>query len=125
MTMNRQPGMLVSVKQPEKIELTPWPKLPGIRPWLQNTYQAWRVLTSGGDHAEEYISKAEEAAKGSEDDYQAALAALRCDCEHYMVAEEKFALEIMRRLPDWMQRDLAIVRERRRKEKLPALGGRH
>ena len=41
-----------------------------------------------GDFAEEWLSKAETGAKGTEDDYQTVLAALKCDCEHFVTAEE-------------------------------------
>ena len=53
--MPAQPNLLVSVKQPERVDLEHWPTLPNHRPCLQNTYASWRILTDGGDHAENYL----------------------------------------------------------------------
>ena len=64
--MSAQPNLSISVKQPDKVELEPWPTLPNLRPYLQNTYAAWRILTGGGDHAESYLRLAESKAKGPE-----------------------------------------------------------
>ena len=50
-TPKQQPGVVGSIKQPERIQLS---------------YLAWRILTSGGDHAELCLEKAEDAAKGAE-----------------------------------------------------------
>ena len=47
-----------------------------------------------------------------------------CDVEQYMTAEEKLAIELARQFPDWMQKDLATLREQRRCDRLPALVGR-
>ena len=56
--------MIFQVKQPDKIELDHWPTLPMLRTYLQATYAAWRVLTGGADHAEDYLRVAEKSAKG-------------------------------------------------------------
>ena len=63
----RQPGLVVSVRQPEKMNLMPWPTFPQVRGWLQHVRQAWRVLTSGGDHAEAYLERAVDIAKAKSD----------------------------------------------------------
>ena len=47
-----------------------------------------------------------------------------CDCLDYLTAEEKMALELVAKMPDNSQRDLSVLRERRRKEDLPAYQGR-
>ena len=65
--MVKQPNLVISVRQPDKITLQPCPTLPGVRAWMQGTRRAWRVLTSGGGHAEAYLEKAIEAAKAKTD----------------------------------------------------------
>ena len=51
--MVAQPNLVVFIKQPDRIQLEMWPILAQQRNWRQKTRQAWRVLTSGGDHAEQ------------------------------------------------------------------------
>ena len=93
--------------------------------WLQHARQAWRVLTSGGDHAEAYLERAVDIAKAKSDAaFDSLLESLRCDVDSYITAEEKLAMEIVTRFPEWMQRELSVVRERRRREGLSALIGR-
>ena len=121
--MPAQPNLLVSVKQPEKVELEHWPTLPNLRPYLQNTYASWRILTGGGDHAEEYMRKAEAMARGPEKLFREQLEDCFCDDARYSLAEEKFGVEFQKKLPMHMQKDLAILSEERRLAGLPALSG--
>jgi hypothetical protein len=121
----RQPILVVSVRQPDKITLTNWPSFPQMQGWIQSTTQAWRVLTSGGDHAEAYLGRAMEVAKvRTDDEFAARLEELRCDVNEYIAAEEKLALELLQKFPDAIQQELAVVREKRRRDSLPALVGR-
>ena len=108
------------------MNLMAWPSLPGVRNWLQHARQAWRVLTSGGDHAEAWLERSIEAAQKArtEDEFKAVLETLTCDHLPYMTAEEKMALELVARMPDSLQRDLSVIREKRRQEGMPALVGR-
>ena len=123
--MVAQPNLVVSIKQPDRIQLDMWPSLAQQRNWCQKTRQAWRVLTSGGDHAEQYIQKGIDAAKSKYDeDFSTALEQLRCDIPSYATAEEKLALELSRILPESLQRDLSLVKETRMRERRPALLGR-
>ena len=85
--MVTQPNLLVSIKQPDRIQLDMWPSVAQQRNWCQKTRQAWRVLTSGGDHAEQYIQKRIDAAKSRNDeDFSTALEQLRCDIPSYGTA---------------------------------------
>ena len=118
------PGVYVSIKQPDRIDLSAWPTLPAVRSYLANLYQSWRVLTAGGDHAEWYLEKAEKAARGTEEQYKEAIEALRCDEPRYLTAEEKLGAELLRRFPETVQKEYAIVRSQRRQDKLPAFMGR-
>ena len=122
----RQPGLVVSVRQPEKMYLMAWPTFPQVRGWLQHVRQAWRVLTSVGDHAERYLERAIEAARKpkTEEEFESMVEAMVCDCRDYLTAEEKMALELAAKMPDNLQRDLSVLREWRRKEGLPATQGR-
>ena len=76
---SQQPGVYVSIKQPGRISLNPWPTLPLVRSCLASTYQAWRVLTSGGHHAEFYLERAEQAARSSDQQFKEQIEALMCD----------------------------------------------
>ena len=78
--------MIVQVKQPDKIELDNWPTLPMLRPYLQHTYAAWRVLTGGADHAEDYLRVAERKAKESDIEYLEQLEECRCTDYKYSLA---------------------------------------
>ena len=122
--MPAQPNLLISVKQPERAELKHWPTLPNLRPYLQNTYASWRILTGGGDHAENYLRIAEAKAKGTEKQFRDQLEDCFCNDARYSLAEEKFGVEFQKKLPMHMQKDLAILAEERRMAGLPALGGR-
>ena len=118
----RQPNLVVSIRQPDKMILQPWPTLPGVRAWMQGTQQAWKVLTAGGFHAEAYLEKAVEAVKAKKDaEFEAKLEDLRCNVDAYLTAEEKLAMVILLRFPDWLQRELSVLHEKRRCEGLPAL----
>ena len=122
----RQPGLVISVRQPEKVSLLSWPTLPGLRAWLQHLRQAWRVLTSGGEHAELWLEKAIDLAQKIKVDteFNAKLEDLKCDVLDYVTAEEKLALELVSKFDDRLQRELSVLRERRRRDGLAALGGR-
>ncbi len=87
----KQPGLVVSVRQPEKMSLMGWPTLPQLRAWLQHLRQAWRVLTSGGEHAELWLEKAIDLAQKVKVDteFNAKLEELKCDVLDYVTAEEK------------------------------------
>ena len=85
--MPLQPNLLVSVKQPDKIELENWPSLPMLRSYLQALYAAWRVLTGGGDHAEDYMRLAEEKARGTEAEFALNLEDAYCSEARYSLAE--------------------------------------
>ena len=125
LTQTRQPNFIVSVRQPEKITLQPWPSLPGVRAWLQYTCQAWRVLTSGGDHSESYLRRVEDGAKVKTDtEFAVVLESLKCEIPEYLTAEEKLSLELTLRFPEYLQRELSLMREQRRQEGLPSLIGR-
>ena len=89
-----QPNLHVTIRQPEKMTLQPWPELPYVKGWLQNTRQAWRVLTAGGDHAERYLEEAVIAARSAKSDaeFDATLERLRCNVDTYVMAEEKLSL---------------------------------
>ena len=77
-------NLQVSIRQPDKMTLQPWPDLPYVRGWIQQTRQAWRVLTAGGDHAEVYLQAGIDAAKAKSDaEFDAALESLQCDVEVY------------------------------------------
>ena len=121
---SQQPGVYVSINQPDRISSNPWPTLPQVRSYLASTYQAWRVLTSGGDHAEFYLERAEQAARGSEQHFKEQMAALMCDEPKYITAEEKLGSELFQKFPEHMQKNYAILRDQRRQEKLPAFMGR-
>ena len=87
--------------------------------------QAWRVLTAGGDHAERYLQQAIDGARARTDpEFDQVLEELWCNVDSYLMADEKFAVELVARFPQSLQRDLTIVRERRLKEGRPALLGR-
>ena len=47
-----------------------------------------------------------------------------CSDPRYSLAEEKFGVEFVRKLPAHLQKDLAFMAETRRLEGLPALSGR-
>ena len=124
MRQAQQPGVYVSIKQPDRISLNQWPSLPQVRSYLASTYQAWRVLTSSGDHAEFYFERAEAAARGSDQQFKEQIEALMCDEPKYITAEEKLGSELFQKFPEHMQREYAILRDQRRQEKLPAYMGR-
>ena len=118
-------NLQVSIRQPDKMTLQPWPDLPYVRGWIQQTRQAWRVLTAGGDHAEAYLQAGIDAAKAKSDaEFDATLESLQCNVEAYAMAEEKVAVELCICFPQSLQRDLSIVRERRLREGRGALLGR-
>ena len=85
----QQPGAYVSIKQPDLISLSQWPTLPQLKSQLASTYQARRVLTSGGDHAELYFEKAKTGARGTEHQFKEQVEALTCSEPRYLTAEEK------------------------------------
>ena len=122
--MPAQPNLMISVKQPDNIELEQWPQLPNLRPYLQNTYASWRILTGGGDHAETYLRLAEQKCKGPERLFREQLEDCFCSDARFSLAEEKFGSEFQRKLPMPMQKDLAILSEERRIAGLPGLSGR-
>ena len=95
-----------------------------LRAWLQGVYGAWRVLTGGEDHAEDYLRVAETMAKGTEAEFQSQLEQCFCSEAKYSLAEEKFGIELTKRLPQHLQKELAILAEVRRRDSLPALSGR-
>ena len=107
--MPAQPNLLISVKQPDKVELEQWPTLPNLRPYLQNTYASWRILTGGGDPAETYLHLAESKAKGPERQFRDQLEDCFCNDARYSLAEESGS-EFQKKLPMPMQKDLAIYR---------------
>ena len=105
--------------------LAPWPELPFVKSWLQQTRQAWRVFTAGGDRAERYLQQAIDGARARTDlEFDQVLEELRRNIDAYLMADEKFAVELVARFPQSLQRDLTMVRERRLKEGRPALLGR-
>ena len=89
----QQPALHVQVRQPDKMTLAPWPELPFVKGWLQQTRQAWRVLTAGGDHAERYLQQAIDGARARTDlEFNQVLEELRCNIDAYLRADEKFAV---------------------------------
>jgi hypothetical protein len=120
----KQSGMTIQVRQAEKADVPSWPNFPGLRAYLQSVYAGWRVLTAGGDYAEEYLRRAEAAAKGSETDHTIALEDCACDEAAYALAEEKLGLELMRKFPENIQKELANLKEQRRLGGLPTFTGR-
>ena len=79
----------------------------------------------GADHAEDYLRVAEKNAKGSDVVFQSQLEECLCTHPPYSLAEEKFGIEFVRKLPQHMQKDLAILAEEtRRMIRLPGLSGR-
>ena len=87
-------------------------------------YSAWRVLTAGGDDAEEYLREAETLARGTDLQFQEQLEKANCSKAEYLIAEEKLSIGVTEILPAAMQRDLANYREARRRDGLPGLTGR-
>ena len=120
----KQTGMTIQVRQAEKADLPQWPSFPGLRAYMQSVYGSWRVLTAGGDFAEEYLRVAEAAAKGNESEHQIALEDCACSEASFALAEEKLGLELIRKFPDAIQKELANLKETRRLEGLPTFTGR-
>ena len=88
LAQTQQPNLHVTVRQPDKMTLQPWPEMPFVKGWLQNTCQSWRVLTAGGDHAERYLEEAVIAARAKSDaEFEVLLEKLRCTVEGYFMAE--------------------------------------
>ena len=116
--------MTIQVRQAEKADLPQWPSFPGLRSYLQSVYGSWRVLTAGGDWAEEYLRVAEAAAKGNEAEHQIAIEDCACSEASLALAEEKLGLELIRKFPDSIQKQLANLKETRRLEGLPTYTGR-
>ena len=79
---------------------------------MQHVRQAWRVLTSGGDHAERYLERAIETDRKpkTEEEFESMVEAMVCDCLDYLTAEVKMALELVAKMPDNLQRDLSVLR---------------
>ena len=111
----KQPGLTISVRQPEKISLLSWPSLPQLRAWLQHLRQSWRVLTCGGEHAEVWLEKAIELAQKTKADaeFWSKLELLICDVPEYNTAVEKLALELVGKFDEKLQRELAVLQEKR------------
>ena len=95
----KQPGLVVTVRQPEKMSLLGWPTLPQLRAWLQHLRQAWRVLTCGGEHAELWLERAIDLAQKTKSDTEFG-DKLRCDVLDYATAVEKLALELVSKCDD-------------------------
>ena len=57
-------------------------------------------------------------------EFNTKLEELKCDVLDYVTAEEKLALELVSKFDDRLQRELSVLRERRRRDGLAALGGR-
>ena len=74
---------------------------------MQQTRQAWRVLTSAdGDHAEQYLEKAVDVARAKTGaEFDTLLETLKCDVDSYITVEELLAMEIVIKFPDWLQRE--------------------
>ena len=115
---HKQPGLTISVRQPEKMSLLAWPSLPQFRAWLQHLRQSWRVLTCGREHAELWLEKATELAQKTrgEAEFWSKLEIMTCDIADYATAVEKLALELVAKFDDKLQRELAVLREKRRQQ---------
>ena len=78
----------------------------------------------GGESYSSHLEKAVAAAKARTDAvFKAKLEDLRCTVDAHLTAEEKLAMEMVLRFLDLLQRELSVLREKRRREGLPALLG--
>ena len=61
---------------------------------------------------EAYLEKAVKAAKAKTDtEFEAKFEYLRCNVDAYLTAEEKLAMEMVLRFPDWLQQEPSVLRE--------------
>ena len=81
------------------------------------------MLTARGDHSEDYLRRAEEAARGAEASYLIPLEDVVDDDPAYVLASEKLNLEL-KKFPEHLQKELANMKQLRRLDDPSPLTGR-
>ena len=109
------PPIVTQIRQPERFNAKQIPTVESVNDWEDSMAQEFRLVTGGGEHAEQYLRRAFDIARREKDpegsaEWLLAFEALQCDHGPYSIPEEKVVAALAEKLPTGMQRRRALLK---------------